>query len=677
MVAAEDGDVPGQSPASAAVGSVKAQLLNAARLAPAVIPSRTNHLRPQKHDQHNQLIDNPSTVSPSPSPTPPPRSETEKSVVDNEENDDDADMDTAIADASIAAVATAAARDAVCLKAVHRVFSAIPCPASGATTPCVACDNADIMTGLIKCSDCGQHTHGHCLNPPLTHQPTCSWRCAICLSTRLTSASSQSVSTQTDDRVSVYLADENRDWLPLPMRYKPHLAAHLPAKPNHRSLPLPPTAPAYGKPVTLSSGTVVPIRYAVTGEDWSWSDPEEDEVVHDEGYARADEVDIPPGMQACEYCKMPHSGSFGSGRFCSSKCARTVGGLSRRRNYAAAMAAAGANIAVGGSPGEGVPLFGPGSRGGRGGRGSRGSRGSGRGSRGGGRGRGRGRAIGISVGNSVVSALANAVAASTAAMAASSTATADVSPGHDGNAENEDIPSTGATAARTNLLCKRKHDGLAVESLASCGAFVPKSVRDSTSVSAGAPAKPGKGYKFCHECGELVANRRFVCVHCGTRNPSSKVIKRPRIDIVTTPVISTALTAGALGAATAATVVAAAAARGGNTGSTASRPALTDAVDPPTIATTNPFISFTSAALHIAPAGSSLVAPSVAESYDEDDDQSNRATRGDGQSSLSMRDRRDALLKHATRTSSDSGEDTPSESESEDGEGATMGAEDV
>jgi hypothetical protein len=43
------------------------------------------------------------------------------------------------------------------------------------------------------------------------------------------------------------------------------------------------------------------------------------------------------------------------------------------------------------------------------------------------------------------------------------------------------------------------------------------------------PSKPGKGYKFCHACGLLVANRRFVCVHCGVPNPSSKIMKRARV----------------------------------------------------------------------------------------------------------------------------------------------------
>lgn len=35
-------------------------------------------------------------------------------------------------------------------------------------------------------------------------------------------------------------------------------------------------------------------------------------------------------MKACETCKRLHDGSFASGRFCSSRCARTVGGIARK-----------------------------------------------------------------------------------------------------------------------------------------------------------------------------------------------------------------------------------------------------------------------------------------------------------------------------------------------------------
>jgi len=33
----------------------------------------------------------------------------------------------------------------------------------------------------------------------------------------------------------------------------------------------------------------------------------------------------------CETCSTAHDGSFGAGRFCSSRCARTVGGLANRK----------------------------------------------------------------------------------------------------------------------------------------------------------------------------------------------------------------------------------------------------------------------------------------------------------------------------------------------------------
>lgn len=36
-------------------------------------------------------------------------------------------------------------------------------------------------------------------------------------------------------------------------------------------------------------------------------------------------------QRPCETCATPHDGTFGAGRFCSSRCARTVGGLAHRR----------------------------------------------------------------------------------------------------------------------------------------------------------------------------------------------------------------------------------------------------------------------------------------------------------------------------------------------------------
>lgn len=38
-----------------------------------------------------------------------------------------------------------------------------------------------------------------------------------------------------------------------------------------------------------------------------------------------------PHAKMCETCSGVHDGSFGAGRFCSSRCARTVGGLAHRR----------------------------------------------------------------------------------------------------------------------------------------------------------------------------------------------------------------------------------------------------------------------------------------------------------------------------------------------------------
>jgi len=34
----------------------------------------------------------------------------------------------------------------------------------------------------------------------------------------------------------------------------------------------------------------------------------------------------------CEICRRSHDASYGSGRFCSSKCARTMGGNATKRN---------------------------------------------------------------------------------------------------------------------------------------------------------------------------------------------------------------------------------------------------------------------------------------------------------------------------------------------------------
>lgn len=39
---------------------------------------------------------------------------------------------------------------------------------------------------------------------------------------------------------------------------------------------------------------------------------------------------------SCEACKKKHNGTYGSGRFCSSSCARSVGGRTHQRNNEAA-----------------------------------------------------------------------------------------------------------------------------------------------------------------------------------------------------------------------------------------------------------------------------------------------------------------------------------------------------
>lgn len=53
-----------------------------------------------------------------------------------------------------------------------------------------------------------------------------------------------------------------------------------------------------------------------------------------------------PGSRACELCGRPHDATFGAGRFCSSRCARTVGGLAHRRKREAERRAAAAACAT-------------------------------------------------------------------------------------------------------------------------------------------------------------------------------------------------------------------------------------------------------------------------------------------------------------------------------------------
>lgn len=42
----------------------------------------------------------------------------------------------------------------------------------------------------------------------------------------------------------------------------------------------------------------------------------------------------PTLRRLCETCEKSHDGTFGAGRFCSSRCARTVGGLAHRKKRA-------------------------------------------------------------------------------------------------------------------------------------------------------------------------------------------------------------------------------------------------------------------------------------------------------------------------------------------------------
>lgn len=53
-----------------------------------------------------------------------------------------------------------------------------------------------------------------------------------------------------------------------------------------------------------------------------------------------------PGARSCELCGRGHDATFGAGRFCSSRCARTVGGLAHRRKREAERRAAAAACAA-------------------------------------------------------------------------------------------------------------------------------------------------------------------------------------------------------------------------------------------------------------------------------------------------------------------------------------------
>lgn len=471
----------------------------------------------------------------------------------------------------------------------------IPSVDDSNVTPCTKCQQMIAKASLIQCADCKRCTHGYCLNPPVAHQPSVPWRCFSCLRKKATICRSVSFDTQTADRTSAYLEDSERRWLPPRLRNKPWLAALLPPKPNYRSLPSPvgvPPSRKYGKPVLAPSGVVVPIRYVVDSEYATWSDPDEEEP-GEEAYNGASDVEVPPGKRACEHCKMPHSGAFGSGRFCSSKCARTVGGLSRRRHFAEkkensendasplfldSRAAVGIEVAN-----MTVPVRG--SRGGRGrGRGGRGRGGRGRGGRGRGRGRGvvspdvsdrsiSGQAMataevvntsnddfdgpdseesgdlaiddpeqakGVNVREERGSLLGGAYG--TSAEVESNDEGSRVSPddvpdespknevghqSHHGHAENGRMRPQRRRKAPVSVL-----DSLnagAVMTRRGRGNSIASRQRSRLILTNNTPVvKPGKGYKFCHECGELVANRRFVCEHCGASNPSSKIAKRTR-----------------------------------------------------------------------------------------------------------------------------------------------------
>jgi hypothetical protein len=240
-------------------------------------------------------------------------------------------------------------------------------------------------------------------------------------------------------------------------------------------------------------------------------------------------------------------------------------------------------------------------------------------------------------------------------------------------------PGVGSTD-NSSFLRKRRREDSVLATLASYGSTAQSHARGVLSTTSGGMqstpslpsdprAKPGKGYKFCHECGKLVANRRFVCVHCGAKNPSSKIVKRPRCDIPDMPVIAAAaVAAGAAGissvAAGAAGISAVVAARRSN-GTTAG--AMTGSP--------GKLSAYRCDEHHTASGGISPDSLGNGDTSEDDDQPISRGADTADSKTLSMRDRRDALFRHAKRTSSDSCEDTPSESESDIGEGATLDAE--
>lgn len=203
---------------------------------------------------------------------------------------------------------------------------------------CLFCNNSNPIESLFSCIECGKKAHSLCLNPPQPQIPSYPWRCPKCLQLKNKRLNlipgTRSVGTQTDDRASHYIADEHRNWLPLRLRNKPNSADVLAPKPRIRTLP-PPTTPKLivGDPIILPNGAVVPVRYSIGGTPIWFSDDEDTDIQQNL---------LPLGQTApngeaydrkCENCSIIHPGTFGAGRFCSSKCAKSIRGISRNKPF--------------------------------------------------------------------------------------------------------------------------------------------------------------------------------------------------------------------------------------------------------------------------------------------------------------------------------------------------------
>lgn len=520
---------------------------------------------------------------------------------------------------------------------------------------CLVCLKRSPAAALVACATCPAAQHLHCHNPPMMQRPTYSWRCASCLRAARrrnhpVSLAARSVGTQTEDRASLYIEDPDRSWVPPKLRNKPRLASMLPGKPHHRLLPLPEN-PKVPDPITLSNGAVVSLRYAVDFHNAlvDIDDREDDDAPPLMFNPTLNSAGNDALRRPCELCYTPQFRTYGSGRFCSSRCARTAAGLARRKVPREpldenAMISSSHNIALMG----------------RRGRGRNRGRGRSRGRVGRGRGRGRGRDVSMDcidvsdeaddLHGSIMhrsrygrlvrgrvtrddgtdegmideerdaegddecedNEISHAKDSGNTSDSASGERMIDflstkvygdleenrnmedryvsgppvtsydagdlpedndsIYVGPDGIVEHcmvrksnrqrkrpasllldddagdqapysrrgETMQSSGnedsfIPGKRIRLVSKSNRDEMVAvvrsqkgdsNNIVSTSGVRKRKSRKSNGVKPKEVAKPGKGYKFCHHCGQLIANRRFSCTRCGTENPSARRTSR-------------------------------------------------------------------------------------------------------------------------------------------------------